>query len=203
MDLFSLSLFALALFVNTASPGPSIAALVARVISHGARDVLPFIAAFWVGEVLWLTVALAGLTAVAQSFHELFLVLKYCGIAYLIWLAIALWRRPVTGATETLPPRAAPLKMFAAGMALTIGNPKIMVFYLALLPTLIDMSAVSFSLWAALAAITLGCIMIVDLGWLLLAHHARALLKTPPMVRLANRISALTLGGAAAVIASR
>ena len=47
MDLFSLSLFALALFVNTASPGPSIAALVARVISHGARDVLPFIAAFW------------------------------------------------------------------------------------------------------------------------------------------------------------
>ena len=88
-------------------------------------------------------------------------------------------------------------------MALTIGNPKIMVFYLALLPTLIDMNAVSLALWAALAAITLSCITVVDLGWLLLAHHARALLKTPPMVRLANRISALTLGGAAAVIASR
>ena len=55
MTLSALLVFAVTLLVAAGSPGPSIAALVARVLTSGVRDVLPFLAAMWLGEVLWLT----------------------------------------------------------------------------------------------------------------------------------------------------
>ncbi len=61
MHLASLLIFAAALFVAAGSPGPSVAALVARVISKGFRDVFPFLAAMWIGEGIWLSCAVFGL----------------------------------------------------------------------------------------------------------------------------------------------
>ncbi len=54
MELASLLGFAGALLYGRRLPGPSIAALVARVISQGFRDVFPFLAAMWIGEAIWL-----------------------------------------------------------------------------------------------------------------------------------------------------
>lgn len=204
MDPFALILFALALMVNAGVPGPSIAALVSRVIARGWRDIAPFVAAMWIGEVIWLTVAMAGLAALAESFQTAFAILKYCGVAYLIFLAWKMWREPVTTVdSETIPVRKSQWSMFAAGMALTLGNPKIMVFYLALLPTLIDLTHATLSMWAILAALTLIVLAGIDCAWIALAHHARKLLRTPRAVRLADRVGATSLGGAAAVIATR
>ncbi len=55
-----LAIFALALALGAGSPGPSVAALVSRVLTRGLRDVLPFLAALWLGEVVWLTLVVAG-----------------------------------------------------------------------------------------------------------------------------------------------
>ena len=52
MTLPMLAAFALALLINAGTPGPSIAALVSRVMTNGIRDVLPFLAALWFGEVV-------------------------------------------------------------------------------------------------------------------------------------------------------
>ncbi len=68
MELLSVAIFAGALLLNAGTPGPSIAALVSRVITSGWRDVIPFVAAMWIGEVIWLTMAMAGLTALTQTF---------------------------------------------------------------------------------------------------------------------------------------
>jgi len=95
MDISALVIFGLALAVAAGSPGPSLAALVARVIAHGWREVLPFAAAMWVGEALWLTLAVFGLSALAETFHLAFVAVKYCGVAYLLWLAWRMWRAPV------------------------------------------------------------------------------------------------------------
>jgi threonine/homoserine/homoserine lactone efflux protein len=58
--------FALALIVAAGTPGPSVAALVARVLTGGFRSVFPFLLAMWIGEVIWLTVAVTGLAALAR-----------------------------------------------------------------------------------------------------------------------------------------
>ena len=198
-----LATFAVALVLNAGSPGPSVAALVSRVITHGWRDVLPFVAAMWSGEVLWLTVSMAGLTTLAETFHTGFVILKWCGVGYLVYLAIKMWRAPVDAHAGTLPTRQRPLAMFAAGMALTLGNPKIMVFYLAVLPSLVTIGSFSITTWAPFALTCFLVLMAVDCSWITFASYARRLLRTPRAMRLANRIGASAMGGAALLIATR
>ena len=203
MDLSILALFAAALFVNAGSPGPSIAALVARVISNGPASVIPFLAAMWIGEALWLIAAVTGLGILAAQFHTVFLVIRYLGIAYLAWLAWKMWHAPVTVEAGEMPKVQSALKMFATGMALTIGNPKLMVFYLALLPSLIDINNVSALGLVELAAVAVLVLMTVDLAWVFAAAWGRTWLKSPRAVRIANRASATAMGGAAVIMATR
>lgn len=203
MTLSALLVFALALVVNAGSPGPSVAALVARVLTNGLRDVLPFLAAMWLGEALWLTLAVAGLALLAQTFGAVFTALKYLGAAYLLFLAWRMWRAPAELADGALPAGRRPWRMFAAGLLVTLGNPKIMVFYVALLPTIIDLDRLDLPGWAALTATMLAVLAAVDLGWSLLAVRARRLLRTPRSVRVANRAGASAMASAAVAIAAR
>lgn len=203
MDVTALVIFAGALAIAAGSPGPSIAALVARVIARGPRDVLPFLAAMWVGEAVWLSLAVWGLASLALTFHAAFIVLKWAGVGYLLFLAWKMWHAPVAATADTLPQRGSGARMFAAGLAVTLGNPKIMVFYLALLPAIVDLQTVSVLGWAELTVTMVAVLIAVDLAWVLLAARARLLLKSPSAVRLANRISAGVMASAATAIAAR
>jgi len=203
MSITSLLIFAGALLVAAGSPGPSIAALVARVMTRGLSGVFPFLLAMWIGEAIWLSLAVFGLAYVAQTFHFAFVILKWAGVAYLAFLAWKMWTAPVTVGEGDLPKADSPLRLFFAGMAVTLGNPKIMMFYLALLPTIIDLAAVTLTGWAELTLTMVAVLMAIDLGWALAAAQARKLLKSPRAVKIANRISAGTMAGAAAAIAAR
>ena len=203
MTTTALLLFAGALFLNAGTPGPSIAALVAQVLTRGARPVLPFVAAMWIGEALWLAAAIGGLAVLAERLHTVFVMVKWAGVAYLAWLAVQTWRGPKGGADEGLPQASSAARLFATGMALTIGNPKIMVFYLALLPSLIDVGAVGVVDWLALTAVQIAVMAAVDLGWMGAAARARGFLSSPRALRLTRRASAVAMGGAAATIAAR
>lgn len=203
MPLSSLAVFAAALLIAAGSPGPSIAALVARVLTNGMRDVLPFLAAMWLGEVIWLTCAVAGLAVVARTFAVGFLVLKFLGIAYLLFLAWKMWFAPSDVQSGTLPSGRSPLRMFLAGLAVTLGNPKIMIFYVALLPTMVDLSHVGAVAWFELTLTLLVVLIAIDCTWALLAARARALLTSRRAVKAANRASAAAMAGAAAAIATR
>jgi threonine/homoserine/homoserine lactone efflux protein len=203
VTLASLVVFAAALFVAAGSPGPSIAALVARVLAKGYRDVLPFIAAMWIGEAIWLSFAVAGLAAIAESFHEVFVAIKWIGVAYLLYLAWKMWFASPANEGDDLPESRSSLKMFFAGLTVTLGNPKIMMFYMALLPSIIDLGGVTLTGWLELVAAMLIVLAAVDLFWVLLAAKARRFLKSPRAVKIANRISAGTMAGAAAAIATR
>lgn len=203
MEPITLLTFAAALVLNAGTPGPSIAALVSRVITNGWRDIMPFLAAFWIGEVLWLTVSMAGMTALAERFYTGFQILRWGGILYLVYLAWKMWKTPVAEKTEELPKRQNPWSMFAGGMALTLGNPKLMVFYLALLPSLIGPQPFTLETWVPIALTCFIVLMVVDCTWVLVANIARSFLHTPRAMRITNRVSACAMGGAAAVIASR
>jgi len=203
MTLTALLIFAMALVVAAGSPGPSIAALVARVLTNGVRDVLPFLAAMWLGEAVWLGFAVAGLAVVAHSFATVFTVVKYVGAAYLVFLAWKMWTAPVAFDAGSLPRGQRPWRMFLAGMLVTLGNPKIMVFYLALVPTIIDLEQVGVAAWAELTLTMFAVLVAVDLAWALLAARVRALLTSRRAMRAANRTSAAMMAGAAAAIATR
>jgi threonine/homoserine/homoserine lactone efflux protein len=203
MDLTSLLIFAGALLVAAGSPGPSIAALVARVISKGFRDVFPFLLAMWIGEGIWLSLAVFGLAVVAQTFHLAFVVVKWLGVAYLLYLAWKMWFAPVKLRDGEMPREDSPVKLFMAGMAVTLGNPKIMMFYMALLPTIVDLAAVTVVGWLELTVTMAIVLIFIDLVWVVAAAQARKFLKSERAMRAANRVSAGMMAGAAAAIAAR
>ena len=99
MDLTALLIFTGALLVAAASPGPGIVALVARVIGGGPAGVAPFVAGLILGDLAWLAAAVLGLAAVAHTFHEAFVAIKFAGAAYLLYLAYRMWTAPA----ETRP----------------------------------------------------------------------------------------------------
>jgi threonine/homoserine/homoserine lactone efflux protein len=160
------------------------------------------LAAMWLGEALWLTCAVAGLAVVARTLGLVFVAIKFIGVAYLLYLAWKMWFAPTQVSKEELPSGQSPWRLFGAGLAVTLGNPKIMVFYLALLPTIIDLDRVGTAAWIELTAVTLLVLMSVDFAWALLAVRARRLLTSRRAVKLANRTSATMMAGAAAVIAA-
>src|SRR5258707_14227744 len=103
MTLTNLLVFALALSVAAGSPGPSIAALVARVLTNGLRDVLPFLAAMWLGEALWLGWAVAGLGVGARKLGVGFVAIKFIGVAYFLFFAWKMWFSPTQVANGEMP----------------------------------------------------------------------------------------------------
>jgi threonine/homoserine/homoserine lactone efflux protein len=204
MDITAILIFAGALMINAGTPGPSIAALVARVLASGPRAVMPFLAAMWIGEGLWLGAAAFGLSVLAQRFHAGFIILKYCGVAYLLYLAWRMWRaagRHQDEVAET--PQGSPIQLFLTGLAITLGNPKLMVFYLALLPSIVDLTRLTPAGFAALLLTMMAVLAGVDLAWVLLAHGARRLIRSRKGMKIANRFGAAAMGGAALAIATR
>jgi threonine/homoserine/homoserine lactone efflux protein len=204
MDLAGLVVFGSALFIAAASPGPGIAAIVARVLGRGPKGAVAFSAGVAIGDVVWLTFAVVGLAALAQTFHGIFVAIKYAGAAYLLYLAYKIWTAPVKLSDVEAQTRGEhPLKLFLAGLAVTMGNPKVMVFYLALLPTLIDIARITVLGFFELVAVTLVVLGAVFGGYILLASRARRLFSSPRAIRVVNRVTGGVMAGAAAAIASR
>jgi threonine/homoserine/homoserine lactone efflux protein len=204
MDFGSLVIFAGALLVAAASPGPGIAAIVARVLGRGTRGAFAFTAGVAVGDIVWLSLAVLGLAVVAQAFAGVFLLIKYLGAAYLLFLAWKLWTAPA--AVQELAaqsPDAGHLQLFLGGLAVTMGNPKVMVFYLALLPSLIELTRVSWVGWIELTVVTLAVLAVVFGGYILLAARTRKLFRSPRAIRIVNRSTGAIMASAAAAIASR
>jgi threonine/homoserine/homoserine lactone efflux protein len=157
----------------------------------------------WIGEAIWLCLAASGASYIAQSFHTVFVILKYLGVAYLLYLAWKMWTAPTTVKEGDLPTEDSPWRLFATGMAITLGNPKIMVFYLALLPSLIDLSGITVLGIAELVAVMMLVLIVVDLAWVTAAAQARRWLRSSRAMRIANRVSATAMGGAAIAIAAK
>ena len=199
----ALMAFALTLLVAAGSPGPSIAALVARVLTNGLHDILPFMVAMWIGEAIWLGFAVGGLAVVAQTFAVFFTVMKVLGVVYLLFLAWKMWFAPTEARSDQLSIGQKPWQMFLAGMVVTLGNPKIMVFYLALVPALIDLDRLDLLSWVELTVTMLTVLVTIDCAWALAATRARRLLTNRRAVRIANRTSATKMAGAAVAIAAK
>jgi threonine/homoserine/homoserine lactone efflux protein len=204
MTLSSLLLFVAVYFVAVATPGPGVAALVARVLAHGLRGVAPFIAGYFVGDMIWLTFAAAGLAVIAKTFAGVFVAIKFLGAAYLLYLAWRMATAPaIAGAAAPATEAACSWRAFVSSLSLTLGNPKVMVFFLSIMPLVVDLRTLT-----ALALFELGLVCgIVIFATLALyalaANRARGLLRSTRAMRFLNRGAASLMAGAAVAVATR
>jgi len=194
--------FALVLLVAVISPGPAIAALVARIMARGTGGIAAFCAGLVIGDLIWLSCAMFGLAALAALFQPVFQIVKYAGAAYLLFLAWKLWRD--SGApVQAEPVRGQGLQLFGAALLLSLGNPKIMLFYLALMPTVIDLTRLTMLDMAELAAIVAVVVSIVLTGYVILAAQARRMFTSPRALQTVNRTAGVAMVGAAVAIVTR
>ena len=192
--------YAAALSLAAAIPGPGIAALVGQSLGNGLRVSLFFLAGIALGDILYLTVAVAGLAAVAQLFTGAFLVIKVLGGAYLIWLAFKFWSDRAGLVQTGTVKRGKSFATLLAGFTVTLGNPKTIVFYLALLPTVIDLEAVRLTDWVTLCALTIMVLFATLTPYAFLASTAQGLMNQPKALRRLNRFAAGFIGGAGVLI---
>jgi threonine/homoserine/homoserine lactone efflux protein len=184
------------------SPGPTVIALVARVITHGGASVLPFTIALWIGEAAFFTVAVLGLAAFLHQFAWVFVIVKCISVIFLTYLACKMWFGEHKEG-EALPEASSPWKLFLAGLAVTFTNAKVIAFYLALLPAIMDFAHISIGNWAWLTVTLVAVLATVDIFCIVLAEVARRRIRAIHNSPLVNKCSAVAMGGAAAVIAAR
>ncbi len=203
MSLASLALFLSVYALAVVTPGPAVAAIVARAARSGVRGAAPFIAGVVLGDMVWLACVVLGLSTLAQNMEGLFVVIRYAGAAYLAYLAWKLWTAPVENAEAPAATRGEGLRAVLGGLSLTLGNPKVMVFFLAILPSVIDVGGIgriAFVELLACIAVVLGSTMF---AYATLAARAGRFVSHPSRVRLLNRATGGVMAGAAAAIVAR
>jgi threonine/homoserine/homoserine lactone efflux protein len=187
-----------------ATPGPGIAAIIARSLAHGSRGAPAFIAGFVVGDLVWFTIAATGLAALAKTAEMLFVGIKWVGVAYLLYLAYKLWTAPAERVeVRDDDGRQHGWRAFMASLMLTLANPKAILFFLALLPTVVDLASMNLLRFVEIS-VAMAILLPLVLGtYVFLAARAREMFTTPKSVRRLNRGSGLAMAGAAVVIATR
>ncbi|CAN7571702.1 LysE family translocator [Pararhizobium sp. LjRoot235] len=203
MSLATLLAYCGALFIAAAIPGPGMTAIVARALGSGFRETFFMGLGLVLGDLIYLTAVILGLAFVAQTFTTAFMVIKILGALYLVYIAYKLWTAGLLP-QEIQAKKSANMGLsFLSGLLVTLGNPKTMLFYVALVPTLIDLRAIGLNEYAILVGSTFIVLMAVLIPYILLASRARLLLKQPRALKSLNRIAAGILGTTAAYIATR
>jgi threonine/homoserine/homoserine lactone efflux protein len=205
MSWYGLVTFCAVYFLAVATPGPGVAAAVAQGLSHGMRGAAAFVSGFIVGDLVWFFAAALGLSALAQTAHTAFVAVKYAGALYLLYLAYRLWSAPPRAlAADAGPDRSQqPLKLFLGSLSLTLGNPKAMIFFVALLPSVVRLEALD---WRGQFEIAASIVIIQPLilgGYVLIATRARGWFRNPRAVKIVNRSSGTLLAAAAVAVATR
>ncbi len=200
------ALFAAAFAASAATPGPDVLAVTGRALGGGARACLGLVLGIVAGKLVLLTLALLGLAAAAAALGPLFVAVKLAGAAYLVWLGVKLWRRPAADvdAAGATPPVVLPLgREVLVGLAMALGNPVAVVFYVALLPTVLDVGTVTLASYAVLCGIVAALAASIMMGYALFAGGLRQVFRTASARRAVDRTAGTVMIGAGIAIAAR
>lgn len=206
MSLYGLLIFSSIYALAVATPGPGVAAVISRSLARGTQGALAFIAGFLIGDIIWFAVAATGLAALAQTARLVFVVIKYAGALYLLYLAYRLWTTPpATVHSEETPVDTGqkPMQLFFGSLALTFANPKTAIFFLALLPTVVRLEDLTVGGFLEIVAVISVVLPLVLGGYVLLAARARRIFKSARAVRTMNRGTGAAMACAAVAVATR
>lgn len=141
---------------------------------HGVFTTLGIVA----GDIIFILLAIFGLKVLAEMMGSLFVLVKYLGGAYLIWLGITLWKSKSRAVKAERVIETSLLSSFLAGLLITLGDQKAILFYFGFFPAFLDLSTISYldtSIIIVLAAIAISG---AKLGYALMADRASLLISS-------------------------
>ncbi len=188
MDMTLFLAFVAASAVLLAIPGPTILLVISYALSRGRRAALATNVGVTLGDISAITASMAGMGALLAMSSELFLILKWIGAAYLVWLGVKLWRAPVDESeADQGKPRGSNAAIVFHCWLVTALNPKSIAFFVAFMPQFFVTSAPLAPQMIIMGA-TFVVIAIFNAAiYALLADRARAKVTKPATHRLLNR----------------
>ena len=182
------------LFVFAVTPGPGTLALLSISTSRGLASAIFFSVGMTLGDLSYLTIVIFSLNALADLIKPVTNAVQYFGACYLFYLGYSQWRAGKFNMDNNVSAQSH-LRELLSGFLLAGTNPKVMIFYLLVLPSLIDLNQVSLSYGLKIVAtvaisLLLGLVVIGVLG-----KKLRQLIRSQKMALRVNRIFGVIMIG--------
>ena len=203
MTLLSTISFTLAMLILAASPGPGVFATVARSLSSGFGPALVVIAGIILGDIIFLLFAISSLSILAQTLGDFFIFVKFLGGGYLVWQGIKIFSSKTKLSDPTTKRTSTKTGNFLSGLFITLGNPKVIIFYCGFLPTFVSLSALTLLDIFIIVSVIVIVLATVLGTYALLASSARQRLKNPLQIKRLNQTAGGVMVTAGVIIATR
>jgi homoserine/homoserine lactone efflux protein len=193
MDLSVWVTYFLATVILSLSPGPGVFSAISSGLHHGFRLGVWNGVGMQLANLILLVVVAVGLGAILIASETLFTLVKWVGVAYLIYLGIVTWRTPPRGFVDDDDGKAHTAReIFMRGFFVNITNPKGIIFFAAIFPQFIDVARPQAPQYVMLAATTFAVDIVVMAGYTALAAKVIGAMRDERHLKWVNR----TLGGA-------
>ena len=183
------------------SPGAGAVQSMATGLSHGLRRGVWSIAGLQLGLLLQLAIVAVGLGAAVARSMTAFTIIKWAGVAYLIYLAVRQWRAPTEDLGDGIEMAdGGRVKLLMRGFLVNMTNPKALVFLLAVLPPFIEPARPLLPQYLVIAVTMVVVDVIVMCGYTGLASRLLGWLRTPRQQTIVNRTMSALFATAALVL---
>ena len=187
-------LFIGAMLILVISPGPIVAAIIARVLSRGFHAMWPIVCAVMVGDFLWVAIVAFGLAELVSQQIEIMWFIRYAGAAYLIYLGWQEFRNasaPIEAAE--IGGRKQFWPVFFSGFVLIMTNPKAIIFYLAFVPNFFEVSKLTPLDIVFIALVAASTAFLGNMIWGAFASSAKAIISSESGRKTLRQVSGIML----------
>lgn len=165
------------MIVLAAIPGTSVFAVVSRTVASGFFHGFIIVIGIVIGDIIFIIIAVHGLSVIAESMGSMFILVKYLGAAYLIWFGIELWRSKSESVLVDGIEEPSWLSNFLCGLFITLGDQKAILFYMGFFPAFVDLSSVSISDISIIMVVATVAVGGVKLSYAYVADKTKLLFK--------------------------
>ncbi len=166
------------------TPGPNVAVILANGAVHGTRSALLVVAGTTLAQAAQIALVVLGLGVLLSVWGWAFAVVKWAGVAYLIWMAVKTWTAPMAAEAKPLDGQ-----LFLRGAATALANPKTMIFHAAFLPLFVDQARSVTPQLFTLAVVFLLVALVLDSAYAVLGGGLSRYLRRAGFQRILNRMS--------------
>ena len=194
VSVFELMIYSGGIFLLFLTPGPVWLALVARTLSGGVVAALPLALGVFIGDIFWPLLAIIGINWIASGFSGVMLVLRWIASATFLFMGYQIIKhakKPLNHNKKLTSPGA--LAGFLAGLAVILGNPKAILFYIGALPGFFDLTLVNTLDIIMILCVSCCIPLIGNLCLSLLVSRVNQFLKSTENVRKTNTITGFLL----------
>ncbi len=196
MDFLASLAFSGALFIFMASPGPGTFAVVARGLGSGFSHAFSMSLGMVLGDLVFLLMAIFGLNAIAHMMGDIFIIVKYIGGLYLIYLGIKIFKSKPSQKAIKSSKSISLSRDFISGFLICISNPKVILFYLGFLPTFVNLETLTSGDIVLVSSLVIIILTVVLGGYSFFAARAREAIKKPRTQTIMNRFAGSIMVGA-------